>query len=127
MTLERPSIRRRLGSQLALLALALGIAACAPAHRSEPIYGPLLLTDEAAMAGQRVFYQHCHQCHPGGAGGLGFAINNRPLPGWLIRFQVRNGLGSMPAFSEEEISDAQLDDLVAFLLELRQQESPEGP
>lgn len=126
MKLERSAVRRHAGTVFAVLALAAAITACAPAHRSEPIYGPLVLTDEATMAGQRLFYQHCHQCHPGGAGGLGFALNNRPLPGWLIGFQVRNGLGSMPAFSEEEISDAELDDLVAFLLELRQQQPPAG-
>jgi mono/diheme cytochrome c family protein len=37
----------------------------------------------------------------------------------LIRFQVRHGLGAMPAFSEKEIGDRELDDLVAYLKALR--------
>jgi mono/diheme cytochrome c family protein len=30
-------------------------------------------------------------------------------------FQVRNGLGAMPAFSEDEISPHELDDIVAYM------------
>jgi hypothetical protein len=33
--------------------------------------------------------------------------------------QVRHGLGTMPAFSEREISDGELDDLVAYVKALR--------
>lgn len=36
-------------------------------------------------------------------------INNKPLPGFLIKFQVRNGLGAMPAFSKEHVSPEELD------------------
>lgn len=54
-----------------------------------------------------------------GGAGLGPAINNKPLPGWLIRFQVRHGFGAMPAFSEKEISDGELNDVVAYLKALR--------
>ncbi|MDC4226474.1 MAG: cytochrome c [Candidatus Manganitrophus sp.] len=53
---------------------------------------------------------------PEGEAGLGPALNNKPLPGWMIRFQVRHGLGAMPAFSEKEISDRELDDLVIAYL-----------
>jgi mono/diheme cytochrome c family protein len=63
---------------------------------------------------------NCHQCHPGGEAGLGPAINDKPLPGFLIRLQVRNGLGAMPAFSAQEISPDDLDDLIAHLKALRQ-------
>lgn len=101
-----------------LVALAL-LAACGPAYRGEPIYGPLNPADSKTALGEQVFYANCHQCHPGGAGGLGFGINDKPLPGGLIKFQVRNGLGVMPAFSEERISDEQLDALVAYLYALR--------
>ena len=44
--------------------------------------------------------------HPAGAGGL-------------IRFQVRNGLGAMPAFKEDRLSAQQLDDLIAYLDAIR--------
>jgi mono/diheme cytochrome c family protein len=71
--------------------------------------------------GERVFMAQCQQCHPGGAAGLGPAINNKPLPAFLIRYQVRRGLGAMPEFDEAVISDADLDALVAYLQELRRQ------
>jgi hypothetical protein len=50
----------------------------------------------------------------------GPALNNKPFPRFLQRFQVRNGLGAMPAFSPAEISASQLDDLLAYLSTLRQ-------
>ena len=62
---------------------------------------------------------HCYQCHPGGAAGLGPGLNDKPLPGFAIKTQVRRGLGAMPAFSPEKISDSDLDNLVAYLVTLR--------
>lgn len=102
-----------------LLAGALVLASCGPAYRGEPLYGPLVADDPRVAHGEQVFYRNCHQCHPGGSGGLGFALNDKPLPGWLIKFQVRNGIGSMPGFSEEQIDDRELDDLVRYLFALR--------
>lgn len=92
---------------------------CGSARRSEPIAPPLEIRSESVLQGQTVFMEYCHQCHPGGEAGLGPALNNKPLPGWMIRFQVRRGLGAMPAFSEKEIGDRELDDLVAYLKALR--------
>jgi hypothetical protein len=37
------------------------------------------------------------------------------LPGFLIRFQVRHGMGAMPSFSDAKIPDDELDDLVAYV------------
>lgn len=101
------------------LLLLLLLVACGPAYRGEPIYGPLDRSNEQVVLGEEVFYEYCHQCHPGGTAGQGFAINNRPLPGWLIEFQVRNGVGAMPAFPEEQISESELDAMVEFLFALR--------
>jgi mono/diheme cytochrome c family protein len=89
------------------------------ARRGEPIVGPLAISEPAIARGQQVFMRECHQCHPGGEAGLGPAINNKPLPGFLIKFQVRNGLGAMPAFSQNEISPEELDHLVDYLKALR--------
>lgn len=76
--------------------------------------------DEAAIArGRRVFMQHCHQCHPGGKGGLGPHLDDKPIPGGLIKMQVRLGLGAMPAFGPEKIPAEALDDLVAYMYEQR--------
>jgi mono/diheme cytochrome c family protein len=101
-----------------VLLLVLACAGCS-ARRSEPVAGPLRSSSPAVMQGEVAFDQHCSHCHPGGEKGLGPAINNKPLPGFLIKFQVRHGLGAMPAFSEREIEDEQLDAMVRYLKALR--------
>lgn len=109
---------------LATAALTLTVSlSCGSARRSEPLTGEHRFTDPEVILGERVFSDMCQQCHPRGQAGLGFALNNKPMPGWLIRFQVRNGLGAMPALPEEAISDEELDAVVAYLKELRGLES----
>ena len=98
---------------------ALLLAACGSARRGVPLTGDHNPPNEEIALGQRVFDNNCSQCHPGGAAGLGPAINNKPMPRWLIHFQVRNGLGVMPAFSEQEISDEELAALSRYLKWLR--------
>lgn len=97
------------------------LTACAPAYRGEPIVGPLDTSTPQVALGERMFAANCNQCHPGGAGGLGPSLNDKPLSPGIIEFQVRNGLGVMPSFSQEQISDAELDALTAYLLALRAQ------
>ena len=106
--------------RLVLTVLAIGsfILSCS-ARRGEPIKGPLPIASVAVGNGQTIFMRECHQCHPGGEAGLGPAINNKPLPGFLIRLQVRNGIGAMPAFSQNEINPKEMDDLLEFLKALR--------
>jgi hypothetical protein len=36
-----------------------------------------------------------------------------------MKFQVRHGLGAMPSFDEERISDQHLDQLISYLQALR--------
>jgi mono/diheme cytochrome c family protein len=88
------------------------------ARRSEPIAGPTVASPEIAN-GRQVFMTHCHQCHPGGEAGLGPALNNKLLPPFVIRTQVRHGYGAMPAFYRNEISEAELESLIAYLKALR--------
>lgn len=76
------------------------------------------LTDTHAE-GRRAFARYCHECHPGGDAGLGPAINNKPLPQFLMQFQARHGLGAMPSFSAAQLSDAELDAITAYLVALR--------
>jgi mono/diheme cytochrome c family protein len=102
----------------ALLLFTALVTACGSPRRSEPIAGPLHLTEEAA-AGERVFMRHCHQCHPGGEAGLGPALNDKPLPDFMIRFQVRQGFGAMPAFSKTDLADEDLDALLHYLTALK--------
>ena len=97
------------------------LLACGPARRSEPLLGPLRLSDPEER-GRVVFMRYCQSCHPGGEAGLGPALNDKPFPGFMKKFQVRNGLGSMPSFSDEVISDDELDDLISYLGALRDKE-----
>lgn len=100
------------------LCLVVVIAACGTARRGPPADDPLQLT-AATERGEAVFMTYCNQCHPRGEAGLAFAINNKPLPRSLIRFQVRNGLGVMPAFPEDIISEPEMDDLLEYIDDLR--------
>lgn len=104
-----------------LIGLAVLLGSCGSARRGEPIVGPPTLSRQAA-AGETAFMTHCQQCHPGGQAGLGPAINDKPLPGFLIAMQVRNGFGAMPAFPRDEVSKAELDGIVAYLKALRRNE-----
>ena|SRR5688500_7951676 len=105
------------GSTLLLVGLA--PIGCKSAERSEPLAGPLRLADPQTQLGQQVFATQCYQCHPGGAAGLGPALNDKPLPGFAIKTQVREGLGVMPGFSKERISDEELEGVVKYLVALR--------
>lgn len=98
--------------------LCLLIASCS-ARRGVPYTDPLGATSEEVTQGKILFDQYCNSCHPGGSSGLGPALNNKPLPGFLIRFQIRNGVGVMPAFSEEVISDEESKKIVAYMKALR--------
>ena len=111
MTLRRVAV-------LGLLALS----ACGSGRRSEPLVGPVRLDTAEESRGERAFFRFCHQCHPGGDSGLGPALNNKPLPGAAIRLQVRTGIGNMPSINDDELSDADLDAIVAYMGALRQAE-----
>lgn len=104
-------------SLLALLSAAT-LVACS-ARRSEPVAGPLEVRSPEVARGEVAFDRACSRCHPGGERGLAPAINNKPLPGGLMKFQVRHGFGAMPAFSEEELSADDLDAVVIYLKTLR--------
>lgn len=107
-----------------VLTLLLLQGGCGSARRGEP-FAPAFKADSAELArGEMVFMRYCHQCHPGGEAGIGPAINNKPLPGFMIKMQVRNGLGAMPAFSEISIGNAELDSLVLYLKALRRHPGP---
>ncbi|HYE32752.1 MAG TPA: cytochrome c [Methylomirabilota bacterium] len=97
---------------------------CRHPRRGEPIVGPLPVNDPAVARGRIVYAQHCHQCHPGGEGGLGPGLNDKPLPKFLIKTQVRLGLGTMPGFPEERIDSESLDDLVNYIVALRHHSKP---
>lgn len=103
---------------VAVVAISIILPGCGSARRSEPIVGPIAL-EQHLQRGRRVFDEHCYKCHLKGEGGMGPAINDKPLPKFMMRLQTRLGVGSMPSFSEEQISDEDLDALVDYLVALR--------
>jgi mono/diheme cytochrome c family protein len=92
---------------------------CHSVRRGEPIVGPLRMADPEVEHGRTVFLKNCHQCHPNGEAGLGPALNNKPAPVFLMKTQVRVGLGAMPRFSKDEIPPNDLDALMAYVIALR--------
>ena len=101
------------------IAVATLALACGSARRGEPFAGPLEPVSHPLEDGQRVFAARCEPCHPGGEAGLGPALNDKPLPPFLVRFQVRRGMGAMPPFDRAEITPEELDHLVAYVAALR--------
>ena len=100
--------------------LLVALAACGTARRGEPA-GPQVAVDSPHEArGEALFFRHCSPCHPGGEAGLGPAINDKPLPELAIKTQVRKGVGAMPAFSERDISDRDVDAIVEYLEAMRE-------
>jgi mono/diheme cytochrome c family protein len=97
---------------VALVALA---TACGATRLGETAAAGVPAMTERARRGEVVFMQRCHKCHPDGEAGLGPAINGKPLPGWLLRIQIRQGLGAMPAFGDDLIGDAQMEELLEYL------------
>jgi mono/diheme cytochrome c family protein len=104
---------------IALVALVGVAAACGSPRRGEPITGPLRFSNPRVERGEIAFMNHCQPCHPGGEGGLGPALNNKCLPGFAIKTQVRVGFGAMPGFVIQSIPPADLKDLVVYLEALR--------
>jgi mono/diheme cytochrome c family protein len=104
---------------LLLIAGSFLAAGCSSVRRGDPISGPLDRSDAKTERGKLVFQRHCYQCHPGGEGGLGPGLNDKPAPVWLMKTQVRLGLGAMPGFGNDQISDEALHDLMSYVVALR--------
>src|SRR5690242_13860671 len=95
---------------------------CGTARRDTPLMSqPRDISDPKLALGKRVFDNNCYQCHPGGDKGLAPGINDKPVPAWLMKTQIRAGLGAMPSFSKKELSDKEVDAVAAYLLYLRSQ------
>jgi mono/diheme cytochrome c family protein len=90
------------------------ICGCA-SRRSEPLQGPFVAKNESELNGQKKFMLYCDKCHPGGGIGLGPALNSNPAPRFIKAFQVRHGLGVMPSFKKDEISENDLKDITDYL------------
>jgi mono/diheme cytochrome c family protein len=99
----------------ALLLLSNAAVGCVAERQSPPLAAAATALNGEQLIGQRVYMRACNGCHPQGAGGLGPALNDKPVPAAAIKLQVRQGIGAMPSFSEQEISSQELAALVAFM------------
>ena len=96
--------------------IAAAFAVSCSSRVSEPVKQEVFDPGSTSVQnGEVIYMQHCQKCHPGGEAGLGPAINSNPAPQFVKRFQVRHGLGVMPAFPKETISREDLRDLSSFL------------
>lgn len=100
---------------LMLSAVVVAAVGCGAERQSPPVTAAAPALNAEQLIGQRVYMRDCNGCHPQGAGGLGPALNDKPVPAAAIKLQVRQGLGAMPSFSEQEISAEELSALVAFM------------
>jgi mono/diheme cytochrome c family protein len=103
----------------ALAALCIGAIGCYSVRRGEPLTGRTQMPNEKIAHGQQLYMRYCYSCHQDGDGGMAPAINNKPAPRWLIKTQVRTGLGAMPAFDKNVIPPDDLDALVDYIIHLR--------
>jgi len=87
-----------------------------------PVEGPL---SPSAQNGKQLFTTNCNACHPGGAQGIGPRLygtdfaRRYPQDSDLATL-IRTGKGNMPGYSEAQLSDAQLQDLIAYLRALKE-------
>ncbi len=100
-----------------------------PMSPIQPAVDPASLSDPAQRRGHEVFGKWCSACHgdapgmPGTqaleakyGGQIPALVEERAdLTPELVEFYVRNGISVMPHFRKTEISDADLDDLSAYL------------
>ena len=82
-------------------------------------------------AGRAAYIANCAACH--GAGGTGDAIGGGQTaprildtPATQVGEAVRTGPGAMPAFSPDQIDDATLPQIAAYLAFVRERASPGG-
>ena len=80
--------------------------------------GNIVLTNDE-LRGMKLFMTHCNRCHPAGGKGKGPSLNDKKLPDMLIHFQIRNGLGDMPAFKEKDLSKDDVKRIISFVRLIR--------
>ena len=118
-----PLLVRRIATAAGMLVLV----GCGSARRSEPIKGSVAINDPRVKHGRDIWMMKCNRCHPGGEAGLGPATNDKPRPEVLIATQIRTGLGAMPAFTEQEMSDAEVAAVIAYMKATRRADAKPIP
>lgn len=91
--------------------------------------GPALAQADPVQRGEKLFSSaHCIGCHAGTPGNIGTMVlakrlgkekavlaERADLDPAFTKAIVRNGIGIMPGFKPTDLSDAELDDLAAYL------------
>ena len=106
-------------SAIFITGISLFVTVACNTRRSEPFEGPIDTSDSSVIKGEIAFMQYCHKCHPSGEAGLGPALTINPAPKFIKGFQVRHGLGVMPSFKKDEISEEDLDNILLYLKKLK--------
>ena len=78
-----------------------------------------IIMTQNEFAGLKLFMTHCNKCHPGGEQGAGPSLNDKPLPDFMIHFQIRQGLGDMPAFTKDELTKEEVQQIVRYVRFMR--------
>jgi mono/diheme cytochrome c family protein len=77
-----------------------------------------------AVAGGKVFATNCNSCHPSGKAGIGPALYGPQFRALLpddpaIKAIIRSGKDGMPAFPSSNLSDSDLNNVIAYLHTLK--------
>ena len=111
-------LERQLLASLSLGCCLIAVA-CGSPKRDEPEKPAFVPANTTIARGEQIFKKQCDYCHPGGGAGLGPALNNKPVPGFAIRVQIKHGFGAMPAFDSTQIAAADVRAIADYLLALR--------
>jgi mono/diheme cytochrome c family protein len=85
-------------------------------RKSEPVQQKAFTpATQQVRRGEVLYMAHCQKCHPAGEAGLGPAINSNPAPQFIKRFQMRHGLGVMPAFRKRELPKSDLKAISKYM------------
>jgi mono/diheme cytochrome c family protein len=100
-------------------------AAATPLPTTAPAAQPASMppTGGDVAAGQAKFLTTCFGCHPNGNAGIGPALHGEAFAARYpdeaaIAALVRAGRGGMPAFGSDKLSDADLTNIIAYLVSL---------
>jgi mono/diheme cytochrome c family protein len=75
--------------------------------------GPVASTDVAH--GKEVFASFCDDCHPDGGEDVGPSLVEHAHSAPRVRQQIREGSGKMRPFSEQRLSNEDMEALLAYL------------
>ena len=104
--------RQRIISLTAFV-MMMSLYSCA-VRRSEPMTGKVVNTSNNHVKnGQVLYHAYCQKCHPAGEAGLGPSVTSKP--GFAKKFQIKHGMGVMPAFKKDQLSRQDVKDIAAYL------------